>query len=69
MQTKIITEFQELLDQQKEYKPRFLRWAKSYENEVELMRDLILSEPADIKLLKQEYYELTGKQFRRKKGE
>jgi hypothetical protein len=51
------------------YKPRFLSWANSYEDEVNEMRELILREPADVKLLKQEYEILTGKRFRRKKNE
>jgi hydroxyacyl-ACP dehydratase HTD2-like protein with hotdog domain len=51
------------------YKPKFLSWCTSYEEEVEEFRELILGEPADVKLLKSEYYQLTGKQFRRKKGE
>ena len=51
------------------YNPSFLSWAKSYEDEVSEMRELILGEPADVDLLKQEYEILTGKRFRRKKGE
>jgi hypothetical protein len=51
------------------YKPKFLSWARSYENEVKEFRELILGNPADIKLLKQEYEILTGKRFRRKKDE
>jgi hypothetical protein len=52
-----------------QYKPKFLGWCTSYEEEVAEFRELILGEPADVKLLKQEYYQLTGKNFRRKKGE
>jgi hypothetical protein len=33
------------------------------------MRRLILGNPADVKLLKKEYQQLTGKAFRKKKGE
>jgi hypothetical protein len=51
------------------YKPQYLSWAVSYTAEVLEMRKLILSDPADVKLLKKEYYELTGKRFRRRKGE
>jgi len=49
------------------YSPSFLSWAKSYEHEVEEMRELICGNPADVKLLKQEYEQLTGKRFRRRK--
>ena len=52
-----------------EYKPKFLSWCKSFEGEVAEMRELILGNPADVKQLKQEYEILTGKAFRRKKGE
>lgn len=51
------------------YKPSYLSWTKTYECEVREMRRLILSEPADVELLKREYYQLTGKRFRRRKGE
>ena len=49
------------------YKPKFISWAKSYEEEVSILRSLIEGNPADVKLLKQEYLSLTGKNFRRKK--
>jgi hypothetical protein len=52
-----------------DYKPMFLSWCKSYEEEEAEMRELIASSPADVKLLKQEYVRLTGKAFRRKKDE
>lgn len=52
-----------------EYKTKFLSWAKSYECEVREMRELILGNPADVELLKREYHQLTGKRFRRRKGE
>jgi hypothetical protein len=52
-----------------DYSPRFLSWAKSYEDEVNEMRELILGNPADVDLLKQEYEILTGKRFRRRKCE
>lgn len=51
------------------YKPRFLSWVKSYEHEVKELRGLILGNPEDVKLLKQEYEILTGKRFRRNKDE
>lgn len=51
------------------YNPQYLSWAKSYEDEVREMRELILSKPSDVALLKQEYQNLTGTRFRRKKGE
>lgn len=50
----------------KDYKPQFLSWAKSYEDEVNEMRELILGEPADVDLLKREYEILTGKRFSRR---
>jgi hypothetical protein len=49
------------------YSPMFLSWAKSYKDEVEQMRELILGYPADVDLLKREYEQLTGKRFRRRK--
>lgn len=51
------------------YKPMFLSWAKSYEDEERELRELICGEPADVKLLKQEYEQLTGKRFRRRNNE
>ena len=52
-----------------EYEPKYLSWCKSYEQEERELRELILSNPADIELLKKEYEALTGKRFKRKKGE
>ena len=52
-----------------EYNPYRLGWTKSYEEEEAEFRRLILTEPADVDLLKDEYYELTGKRFRRRKDE
>lgn len=52
-----------------EYNPMFLSWCMSYEEEEKELRRLITGNPADIKMLKQEYYELTGKRFRRRKNE
>lgn len=52
-----------------DYKPQFISWCTSYEEEEKELRRLITGNPADIKMLKQEYYELTGKLFRRKKNE
>jgi hypothetical protein len=51
------------------YKPKFLSWCKSYEEEVAEFRELILGNPDDVKMLKREYQQLTGKAFRRKKDE
>ena len=48
------------------YKPKFFSWCKSYEEEEAEMRETIDGNPADVKLLKQEYFELTGKRYRRK---
>lgn len=47
------------------YQPRFLSWATSYESEVMAMRELIFQEPSDVKQLKEEYLQLTGKQYRK----
>ena len=51
------------------YEPKFLSWAKSYEEEVKEMRAMILSNPGDVDMLKQEYEQLTGKRFRRRNNE
>lgn len=51
------------------YDPMFLSWCRSYEEEVTEFEELILGNPADVKILRQEYQELTGKRFKRKKGE
>lgn len=51
------------------YEPMYLSWCKSYEEEVAEFEELILGNPADVKLLRQEYEQLTGKRFRRRKGE
>lgn len=51
------------------YEATTLSWAKSEEQEEQELRELILGNPADVKLLKKEYEQLTGKKFRRKKGE
>lgn len=52
-----------------EYKPKFLSWTKSHEDEEREMRKLILNSPNDLDLLKREYEILTGKRFRRRKNE
>lgn len=49
------------------YKPMFLSWCKSYEEEEREMRELIDGNPADVKQLRAEYLQLTGKNYRRKK--
>ena len=51
------------------YQPRFLSWAKSYEDEEKEMRELILGNPDDVHMLKREYEQLTGKRFRRRNNE
>jgi hypothetical protein len=49
------------------YYPMFLSWCKSYEEEEQELRKLIECKPADVKLLKEEYLQLTGKNYRRKR--
>lgn len=51
----------------KPYTPKFLSWCKSYDEEVKEMRELIEAQPSDVKQLKREYLELTGKQYRKGK--
>ena len=51
----------------KEYDPMFLSWCKSYEQEEREMRELISGKPADEKLLRQEYQQLTGKRYHEKR--
>lgn len=51
------------------YQAEFLSWCKSYKQEEKELRELILGEPDDIKLLKNEYEQLTGQKFRRKNDE
>jgi hypothetical protein len=46
------------------YNPMFLSWCKSYEQEVQEMRDMIAQNPGDVKMLKKEYEQLTGKKYR-----
>lgn len=52
-----------------EYTPSYLSWTKSYEQEEREMRELILGGPGDVAMLKKEYEQLTGKRFRKRKGE
>lgn len=52
----------------KDYKPQFLSWCKSYEEEVKEFRELIESKPSDLKDLKREYYILTGKNYKAEKA-
>jgi hypothetical protein len=40
------------------YKPMFLSWCKSYEEEVAEFKHLISQKPADVKLLRQELKQL-----------
>ena len=46
------------------YNPKFLSWCKSYEQEVQEMRELIAQNPEDVRILKKEYEQLTGKKYR-----
>jgi hypothetical protein len=46
------------------YNPMFLSWCKSYEQEVQEMRDMIAQNPGDVKMLKKEYEQLTGKKYK-----
>lgn len=47
------------------YEPQFLSWTKSYEEEVKEIRALIESNPSDVKELRKEYEQLTGKRYRK----
>ncbi len=49
------------------YIPTVLSWCTSYEQEVAELQELIESNPADVKLLKKEYQQLTGKRYRKSK--
>jgi len=51
------------------YIPKFLSWCKSYEEEEMQFRELICGNPDDVHMLKNEYEQLTGKQFRRRNNE
>ncbi len=51
------------------YKPKFLSWCKSYEEEVKEFKELIEGKPSDLKQLKAEYYQLTGKNYRKAKDD
>jgi hypothetical protein len=42
----------------------FLSWCKSYDEEVEELRNMIAQNPGDVKMLKKEYEKLTGKKYR-----
>lgn len=53
----------------KEYEPKFISWCMNYEEEEKELRRLICGNPTDTKLLKQEYEQLTGKRFRRRKDD
>jgi len=50
------------------YEPMHLSWCTSYEEEVKEFRELIEGKPADIGQLKNEYYQLTGKVYRKGKA-
>jgi len=47
------------------YQPKFISWAKSYEEEVKIFKELISQNPWDVKLLKSEYQQLTGKRYKK----
>lgn len=68
----LLASFGCFIEEQKEvktgYQPRFLSWCKSFQEEEKELRELIEGNPADVKLLKAEYQELTGKQYRKRKG-
>ena len=46
------------------YNPRFLSWCKGYEQEVSEFERLIEGNPNDVELLKDEYEQLTGYEYR-----
>lgn len=46
-----------------DYQPRFLSWAKSYDDERNQLADLMRGEPNDVEQLKDEYQQLTGDEF------
>lgn len=46
------------------YQPKFLSWAKSFDEEVSELKELIQGRPDDLDLLLNEYEELTGKKYR-----
>lgn len=50
---------------QEEYRPMFLSWCTSYEQEVNELKELIDGNPSDVKQLRSEYLQLTGKQYRK----
>jgi hypothetical protein len=51
------------------YRPEYLSWCTSFEQEESEFRELILGMPEDVKLLKREYEALTGKRFKRRANE
>jgi hypothetical protein len=55
-----------LIELKLSYVPKFFSWCNSFEQEEKEMRETIDGNPADVKILKQEYYELTGKRYKRK---
>lgn len=66
--TSIVGESLDIINKNTTYKPMFFSWCKSFEEEEAEMRETIEGNPADVKLLKQEYEQLTGKKYRRKKA-
>ena len=45
------------------YEPKFLKWCKSYWEEVLTFREIISGKPSDLKSLKDEYQQLTGVRY------
>ena len=45
------------------YRPSFLGWCKSYEQEKREMEELIEGRPGDLEMLLREYEELTGEEY------
>ena len=45
------------------YKPEFLSWCESYEEEKKTFEELIGGNPADVEQLKSEYEQLTGEEY------
>jgi hypothetical protein len=47
------------------YNPMFLSWCTSYKQEVNELAELIDGNPSDVKQLRSEYIQLTGKRYRK----
>ena len=46
------------------YRPKFLAWCTSYDQEVRELTELIEGDPGDLTMLKKEFKELTGKRYK-----